>query len=75
MWTGSCTPQEKPSAAPRRAAAGVALQTGAVADHGEVAAFGAGLADTAFHARLRRLAAPAFAEAVVPVISRGGSTV
>src|SRR5271165_6336843 len=39
------------STAPRGRAARVALQTGAVADHGEVAAFGAGLADVAFHAR------------------------
>ncbi len=35
----------------RRRAAGVALEAGAVAHHGEVAAFGAGFADIAFHAR------------------------
>ena len=39
------------SRAPRRPAARVALQAGAVADHGEVAAFGAGFADVAFHPR------------------------
>ncbi len=44
------------STAPRRRPAGVALQARAVADHGEVAAFGAGFADVAFHARFPRLA-------------------
>jgi hypothetical protein len=39
------------SAAPRRGAAGVALEAGAVAHHGEVAAFGAGFADIALHPR------------------------
>ena len=43
------------SAASRRRAAGVALQTGAVAHHGEVAAFGAGFADIALHPRFRSL--------------------
>src|SRR5271163_3408362 len=47
----SCHDYNDPSAAPRRGAAGVALEAGAVADHGEVAAFGAGFADVAFHAR------------------------
>src|SRR6266571_4112529 len=40
-----------PSAAPRRPPARVALQAGAVAHHGEVAALGAGFADVAFHPR------------------------
>jgi hypothetical protein len=45
-----------PSTAPRRAAAGVALEACAIAHHGEVTAFGAGYADMALHPRFRRLA-------------------
>ena len=44
------------SAAPRRRAAGVALEARAVAHHGEVAAFGAGFADIALRPRFRHLA-------------------
>src|SRR5262249_13101620 len=43
------------SATPRRAAAGVALEAGAVAHQGEVAAFAAGLAFIALGARLGAL--------------------
>jgi hypothetical protein len=48
------------STAPRRAAAGVALQARAVADHGEIAAFGAGFADVAFHPRFGALLGDGF---------------
>src|SRR6202042_3061841 len=50
----------RPSAAPRRPAAGVALEAGAVADHGEIAAFGAGFADVAFHPRFGALLGDGF---------------
>ena len=43
------------STAPRGPAAGLALEEGAIADHGEIAAFGAGFADIAPHARFRPL--------------------
>jgi hypothetical protein len=46
--------QHRTLRAPRRPA-GVALEAGPVADHGEVAAFGAGFADVAFHARFGSL--------------------
>src|SRR5271163_5020185 len=48
------------STAPGSRPAGVALQAGPVADHGEVAAFGAGFADVAFHARFGALLGDGF---------------
>jgi hypothetical protein len=53
-------PKHRASTAPRRAAASVALEARAVAHHGEVAAFGAGFADIAFHARFGALLGDCF---------------